>query len=187
MENTKENNIQNKEYVFVFFNDGWWLKINSIDDLMNYHEKNDNRWARIFKNIINSKEYGSGDVHITKDALAVALYGQRRQMSTLDAVMNFKVTVITNQLNDLEECGEIYINCNGGYCMKTPNSSYEQFVRRKKLLFPDYNENDIRISQFPMGTHFYVHIGDMELKENDKIKWDTYEEAKAVAMRYVNC
>lgn len=45
------------EYIFVFKENGWWLKISSINELLNYHDKTDARWSNAFENLIHSKEF----------------------------------------------------------------------------------------------------------------------------------
>lgn len=64
------------------------------------------------------------------------------------------------------------------------------FVRRKELVWPTFNVNDIRIKSFQGGQHFYAYVDDVQVREgsgNDtKLKWDTYEEAYQAALSYIN-
>lgn len=34
----------------------------------------------------------------------------------------------------------------------------------------------------PHGCHYYAYIGDMQVKDGNIIKWNTYEEAHRVAL-----
>ena len=75
---------------------------------------------------------------------------------------------------DVMENGEIFVNPVG---RKTFSLDYDQFVWRSHLAFPDYSVNDIRIKQFEGGTHFYAYLGDAQLRDGEKLKWNTYGEA----------
>lgn len=166
------------DYCFVWKNDGWWLKINSVEQLFDYHEKTESVWSTEFYNLITSQEFGGhGMRHATAIAYAIGQHGANRGMNPIQATMDFRGTVIGNQLDALLEFGEIYINRKGGYHFKTKNDSYTQFVRRKEFIFPDFKENEIRIKRFPGGEHWYAYIGDMQVKDGDTLKWNTYEEA----------
>jgi hypothetical protein len=182
------------EYKFVHIKSkysdkgGWWLEVTSLEQLFDYHEKTDRRWGVAVENWINSKEStgGTGMEHLSPLALAISLSAESKGHSIIDATLNFKRRMIENQIHWLKEEGVIYINCKGGYCFKdSKNSVIDQYVRRKELIFPNYTINDIRITRFPMGEHYYAHIGDLELKDGSNIKWNSYQEAKDFAMKYV--
>ena len=36
-----------------------------------------------------------------------------------------------------------------------------------------------------MGTHWYAYLGDMQIRDNDKLKWDSYEEAYEYAQQFI--
>lgn len=175
-----------KNYTFVFLNGGWWLKIRTMEELVQYYENIDAKWGKILYNIVESKEFGTGQKHIDENGLAVALFAANRGFSPIEGVMNFRLMVFKQQLECIEQFGEIYINRRGGYCFKSESRKYEQFVHREKFIFPDFKKEDIRIKKFPMGQHYYVYIGDMEVREGDQVKWNTYDEAQRVAERYIS-
>lgn len=165
-------------YMFVWKDGCWWLKINEPDQLFDYYEKTDSRWSDEFYNLIMSKEFGeNGDRHATPIAYAIGSRGARLGMNPIEATMDFRATVLGNQLSALLEYGEIYINKNGGYHFKTRGETYTQFLRRKEFIFPDFKSSDIRVKTFPGGEHFYAYIGDMQVKDGDIMKWNTYKEA----------
>ena len=85
-------------------------------------------------------------------------------------------TVAEQQLDTIHECGAIYINPVGGYHGYSKDKEYA-FVRRKDIVFPDFKKEHIRVKSFPGGDHFYAYIGDMQVRDGDILKWDTYEEA----------
>ena len=58
-------------------------------------------------------------------------------------------------------------------------------VKREKLVFPKFDKNDIRIEKFPYGAHYYAYVGDVQVKDGTTLKWNTYEEARRQAEKYV--
>lgn len=108
-------------YTFVFENDGWWLKIDSVEQLK----------------------------------------------------------VIT------EEDRAVLINRYGGW-HPGPKSGYKNWCHKDKLIFPDFKKNQIRVSKFPDGAHFYTYIDDLQVRDGDILKWNTYDEAYNHALAYIN-
>ena len=174
------------EYLFVFKNGCWWLKITEPAQLFDYYEKTDSKWSAEFYNLITSKEFGTGEKHADKLAYAIGQYGANRGLNPIQATQDFRAKVLGNQLDALLEYGEIYINRNGGYHFKhNVEDVYKHWVRRKEFVYPDFKKDDIRISQFPGGEHWYAYIGDMQIKDGGVQKWDTYEEAYEKASKLI--
>ena len=59
------------------------------------------------------------------------------------------------------------------------------FVRRKELVFPNFKRDEIRIKKFPNGEHYYAYIDDMQVRDGDTLKWNTYEEAYNQALSMI--
>ena len=173
------------EYTFVYKDGCWWLKINEVEQLFDYYDKTDSRWSQAFSNLIHSKEFGKGMEHANTLAFNIGFYGTNRNMNAIEATANFRSEIFENQLDALLQYREIYVNKNGGYHWACKDDAYEQFVRRTELVFQEYTETDIRIKRFPAGQNFYAYIGDMQIKDGDTLKWNTYEEAYNIAQRYV--
>lgn len=175
------------DYVFVYKNDGWWLKIDSQAKLLDYHDQTHSKWGDLFSDIINSKEFGDGrGGHASSLAYFTGMYGANRHMSPLRAVLDLRDTVVNDQLSALKEHGEIYINSKGGYHFKQKEGEYSQFVIKDSLIFPEFKEDQIRVSRFPGGSHFYAYIGDMQLRDGSKTKWNTYKAAYEYALSFIS-
>lgn len=175
-------------YTFLYEDEsqGWWLKISTIDELGNYYMKTSERWADCLSEFM----YHATDFNKTGDysqfsqlLQAIVLFGEKRKLTIMDAITQFKLMCFSQQCEVLRNCDYIVVNKVGGYHRGPVKHS--QFVTRKTFTWPDFKESDIRITQFSGGEHYYVRIGDMELHESDNIKWNTYDEAYAVAMRYI--
>lgn len=184
------------EYLFVFKEGGWWLKISSLEELIEYHEQtNGKRYGNVLDNFIQGKEFNlmrkgqPTNTHMPhyKEAnltMAIAYHASNNKMSIIESISDYIGTIARNQLRDLMDYGAIFINRFGGYHGDV-DQSFNKFVRRKQLVFPDFKENEIRVEQFPNGKHYYAYIGDTQVRDGDILKWDTYKEAYKKALEYI--
>ena len=170
-------------------NQGWWLKISNVDELCEYYtETAPTRNGRVFENYMYGKEWNfahegyeneshcphSGEATLTD---AVVRYSCNNNLNILQGIQGFTQMVALQQLEEIKEHGIIYINRVGGYTWKGENDVEYAFVKREKLVFPDFKKDQIKVSKFPYGSHYYAYIGDLQVKDGDKIKWNTYDEA----------
>ena len=143
------------EYTFVFIEGCWYLKISTLKELMDYVKITNNHWEKVLSNLVNSKEFvQGGERHAGPVESSNGLYGSN----------NGNVIVV---------------NKNGGYFMldKDKQGVYSQWWKRDRIEFPEFKRKDIRIKKFPLGNHWYAYVGDMQIRDGDKIKWNSYEEA----------
>lgn len=170
-------------------NQGWWLKISNADELCEYYKEiAPTRNGRVFENYVYGKEWNfahqgykneshcphSGEAALTD---AVVRYSGNNNLTILQGIQRFTQMVALQQLEEIKEHGVIYINQVGGYTWRGKNDEEYAFVKREKLVFPDFKKDQIKISKFPYGSHYYAYIGDLQVKDGDKIKWNTYYEA----------
>lgn len=169
---------------------GWWLKITSVDELFEYIETHSDRYGKAFMNITMDKDYGAPTVTHGKypqyDALSQAIYfnASNNKKSIIESTLEISGKVSSAQVDALCENGYIYINSVGGWCDKlisTPRS----FIYKEGFTFPHFTKSDIHISKFPGGQHYYAHIGEMEVRDGDTIKWNTREEAYKQALKFL--
>ena len=180
-------------------NQGWWLKISNIDQLAEYYETIvSSRNAKVFENYIYSKDWnwahplhpnkdGSHAPHLKETPIteAIVQYASNKNISILEGILGFQAMVIDRQIREILETGAIYINSHGGYHSYYHGDKEYAFVHRNAIIFPEYTRNEIKISQFPGGEHYYAHIGDLEVRDGDTIKWNTYEEAYKQALSFM--
>lgn len=169
-------------------NNGWWLKIDNVNDLVWYHQHTQERWAIVIEDYMShaDKYEETGSPYYFKNSLTIAVvkYAEDKNLTIFDAIVQFKLMIASQQLEQIHHHGYIVMNKTGGY--HAGPIEHSQFVRRKTFTWPDFKESDIKITQFPGGTHWYVHIGEMELHENDNIKWMSESDARMAAMRYIS-
>lgn len=178
-------------YTFLYEepDNGWWLKIDSAEKLGDYMLKTERMYGDCMEEYLHygmkgGDEEGRGFLGLSKRLQAIIMFGERRHLNIMDAIIQFRLCLFSQMCEAIREHGYIVINKVGGY--HCGPIQYSQFVHRKTFTWPDFKESDIRISQFPGGDHFYVRIGDMELHEGTEIKWNTRSEAMAVAKRYIS-
>lgn len=186
------------KYLFVLSAEGgWWLKIDTIEQLIDYHKKTDgHRYEKALWNFF----HGVKPEDLIKKAQdsknpedLIALYANRDLQymqaalmqaesvggTILDGFSMLRVEAGFSELKDLQKYGSVYINSAGGH---TFGIEFTQFYRREELVFPNFTEDDIHIKQYgEKGIHWYAYIGDMQLHYGDKRKWNTYEAAKEYA------
>lgn len=178
-------------------NQGWWLKISTIEELGKYYEQTYGvRYGKVFENFVYGKEFN--DIrkglpsnrhmpHLQEATLTECIvnYASRNNLTILQGISRFVLEVAQTQMDCIRENGAIYINQVGGYHSAYENEPKYDFVHREKLIFPDFKQNQIRIKKFPYGNHFYAYIGDTQVRCGDVLKWNTYEEAYKCALEYV--
>ena len=49
----------------------------------------------------------------------------------------------------------------------------------------DFKESDIRIKQFQGGEHYYAYVGDMQVRDGENFKWNSYKEAYDKALEVI--
>ena len=187
-------------YTFVLKNGGWWLKISSLEELVDYYKttKGTNKWWNVIDNYIQGKEFNEykrkrsliSNTHMPHEkeanlAQAVVYHAANNNQNIIEAIMELSGTIASNQMRDLQERGAIYINRLGGY---HGDSTQEKlpFIHRDKLVFPNFQEKEIRVKQFPNGEHWYAYIDDVQVRDGDTLKWNTYKEAYTQAKKYID-
>lgn len=186
------------EYIFIFDEEskGWWLKIDSIEKLADYHEKagsgkfdgamemyiREGHPYDILKKLSTEDRIKKMQDKDFKRLQAAVMQAERGNRTILDGFRCLNLEIGMGQMKTLEQYGAIYINCVGGY---TFGLRYHQFCRRKNMVFPNFKESDIRIKQFEGGEHYYAYVGDMQVRDGESLKWYSHEEAYRKALEVI--
>lgn len=195
MQDAKKEKI---EYFFVFDieSKGWWLKIDSIEKLVDYHEKtgsgkfdeafsmylNDGYPYEILEKLSVEERIKKMQDKDFKILLGAVMQAEKNELSILGGFRSLNIEIGLGQMRTMEEYGAIYINCVGGY---TFGLNYNQFCRRKELVYPDFKASDIRIKQFQGGEHYYAYVGDIQVRDGEIFKWNSYKEAYDKALEVI--
>lgn len=187
------------EYLFIFDEEskGWWLKIDSVEKLADYHEKTGSgKYDKAMEMYLHEGHpYDILDKLSPEERImkmldkdfkrlqGAVMLAEKGECTILDGFRRLNIEIGMGQMRTLEQYGAIYINPVGGY---TFGLRYTQFCRRKNLVFPDFKESDIRIRKFEGGEHYYAYIGDMQVRDGDKLKWFSHEEAYNKALDLIS-
>ena len=178
-------------YRFIFKNGGWWLKISTVDELENYTKKTaaKNPIVNGFKSVLNCREFGKpvdGEPlrpHVNNVGFLIGLHAHNNDMSYFESACHLAIKSDNAKICELLKGRNLYFNRHGGW--HSGINDYDQWYDSEKLIFPDFNKSEIKIEQFPMGEHYYAYIGNMQVRDGDTLKWNTYEEAYTHALQYI--
>ena len=187
-------------WTFVQKHGGWWLKISSPEELRAYHETmaSNNPIARGFRSAVNCREFSTVDgialrykfgisepmqPHVNAEGYAIGLKAQNERTGLLRSAAALAAQTDDAQLDSLAKGSYLLFNRHGGWHCDT-DKTY-RWIRKADLTFPDLKTKDIKIEKFPAGEHFYAYIGDIQVRDGDTLKWDTYEEAYKKAKEYI--
>jgi len=177
------------------------LSLNKVPHLVNWYLCIDSKWMlqqlsmnEVSTNIISKAFENFLEVEVKKqkhfsNSLAVAFnqISNIKEISFSEAISQTLVRVNKKQMELLEQGNTILFQSNlTSWCYDKDDSMYKTLDvhTSESLVFP---ENDkINIVQFPGGSHYYVEIGNVQVKIKGKDKWDTHQEALAVAHEYVS-
>lgn len=170
-----------KKYVFLYDGHGWYLVLNSLPALNEYL---DMIWNIRKEDLLRDMERIKKHLHPTSDIIYNCHVLAGAKGSTVwgeyQALKEKQYQGMTEMF--LKE-GILYVNSDGGYCpfLTETKNRYES----ETMEWPAFKEEDIRIKQWPGGTHWYAYIGPIQVKEFDVVKWDNEADARAAAMHYV--
>ena len=111
--------------------------------------------------------------------LGAIMQAEKVNGTIFDGLRCMNIKMGSKELKDIYRNGKTYINQVGG---STFYLEYTQFCRRNELVFPNFTEDDIKIRQFDGGRHYYAYLGDMQLRDGENLKWNSYEQAYNVAI-----
>ena len=157
---------------------GWWLKISTIEELLNYHERTESPMISGFNRLVGIKR--GGDTEKTGAEIYIERYAENRGMSVVEAVSEIDAGILGDQMSVLLKGYNVYINQRGGWFFGAKD--YSDWYDSENLVFPDFTKEQIKIEQWGGGKHYYAYIGKMQVKDGDTVKWNTYEEAYQQAM-----
>ena len=159
----------------------WMLVIDSIEKLNDYMDMVwDIRWKDLEYDIARLRE----KLHPTSDIIDICyVLARAKGTNVLQEFWALRETQVKDMTHLILEGKTLYINTAGGY---TPNmENVTNRYNSEKLRWPVFGEDDIRIKQWPGGTHYYAYIGPVQVKIGDTLKWSSESDARTAAMAYV--
>lgn len=189
----------NKKWKFVHNGLCWWLRIETTEQLMDYIKATtERRFGMSMYNVADRVRSGNRkDGHNTNQVEdAIETLWRSSGESLMDTTGRLMVACHDTYFKLLQECGFVDINSVGGCNSFTPRPKAVEY--REKLIFPHYTEKDITIKTWELTDkqnyinrgpgykyHYYAYLGDIQLKDGNKEKWDTYDEALTFARTFL--
>ena len=178
------------DYLFVLkdkdtMNQGWWLKLSTLEDVGNYFEtKFTDMMTQGYHSLMQSKEFGHGVMHANEIATLCGLMSENLGIPATQVSQMISSNLLSAMIDAILQNKVIYVNKKGGWHAAEEEKDLE-WVRKKELIFPVFKRNQISIKKFPRGTHFYAYVDGLQLRNGDQIKWDTYDEAREFAQKWI--
>ena len=174
-----------------FFHNGytWWLRIDNPEDLAKYCEAMDSeRFGGAMMQVANHR---MNDIkgHYSGIAGELDVLNRLNKEDLLTTTGKLVSEAHYTYFKNLARFGFVNINRLGG-C----NSSewpMNAVIRKDELIFPTLGRKDVKIKTWEFDEvklgisrseyqyHWYAYIGDVQLKDGDKTKWDSKEECEA--------
>lgn len=180
---------------FVSNGNGWWLRIEDAEQLTEYVEKINTRFGDSMMNVMSACNSGKYQHYTSQlDSYLEILYRTSGD-SLVNTTQKLMFNLAKTYFDLMSEAGYVYINKHGG-CNNFPIDN-AVVVNRNECVFPDYNEKNIRIRTWKQEDqlrgefksnykyHYYAYLGDMQITDGQKMKWDTYDEAYNFALKFV--
>lgn len=163
-------------------NQGWWLKVSTVEEYFIY------KAALGFGDPLVQGVYDYATQighHNHLESLPTILYilAQHRGISIIEVARQLGIESSYIQLDLLDKGFNLYFNRAGGW--QYGKNEFTQWVDKDELVFPVFKKNEIKIKQFIDGTHFYAYIDNMQVRDGDTLKWNTYEEAYNKALQVI--
>ena len=191
---TEATNAREHEWLFRLIQSGsrtdWWLELKTLEELAMSLDATDGRYGRAFSNYLNDSDYGPAVGHGKYAAEApltflAYLRGLNRNQSIVESLVGAKMEAAANMASAIVDHGKLYVNPVGGWNWGAGIGEFVGFLRTKTLSWPSFTERDIRISRFPGGKHWYAYVGQAQVRDGDKLKFDTREAAMRQAELYL--
>lgn len=173
-------------YTFVYSEGAWYLKISDLEGLQQYWEEFSKKIQQETSTIIETKEYGHGMNHATAIQMAIVMKARNVGdfVSNEEASHDILCDTRKMQYQAVISGRDVYVNRNFGW-NAVPKKA-EQFVHKSEFSFPRMLDNLVKIEKFPMGQHYYLFIDGVQIRRNEEeLKFDSYDEARAYADKYV--
>lgn len=141
------------EWTFVLkdkgtLNQGWWLKLSSLEEVVHYHEtKFTDICANGYKSLMNSKEFGYGEMYANEVAILLGTMSENLKMPVSEVLERISGKNLWEMFTAIQEGKTIYVNRKGGW--HAGIQDYSDWIRKDVLEFPMFTKDHICIKKFP--------------------------------------
>jgi len=186
---------------------GWYLLVDSIPVLLDSLKVQAEKIALAYCNMFEIKDglyefegqktVEQGARHSTRMEwianfiVGIACEKKGGRLELLDAIAAISDTFTKPKVDLFTRDGAFYMNQAGGFMPLYKDYKVVETSIRPKMGFPESvvegsykREPNIKISRWPMGTHYYAKVGGQDVKWKGEVKWPTTWEAEEAAAKF---
>ena len=183
------------KWKFINNGNGWWLRIESVQQLVEYIEMTSSRFADSMMNVMFACNKGKYQHYTNELDSYLELLYRNSKKSLVEVTQRLMFNWAETYYNLLSENGFVNINSCGGCNADSEIAAVT--VYNDNLVFPDFQKKDLKIKTWELEDkkaghfrsgyryHYYAYIGDVQIKDGDTVKWNTYEEAYNFAKQFI--
>lgn len=162
----------------------WYLKLSSVEELLDYWNNVFNpKMEEALQTISDTKEFGKEMRHCDTLQLLIGQTARGELVSYEEAYQTIASDMKIGQYQAILNGDTVFVNRKMGW--NSSPKEVEQFVHKQTFDFPLMKKDRLKIKQFPLGTHYYVFIDGVQLRKDENLKFNTYEEALHFAEEYL--
>jgi len=165
---------------------GWFLLIDTVKGLMDFIEK---RSRGLVHQYIATKDVVQKRTHFYSNeqyAIHETLLHSPRRLTCIDDIRILADKFLPTYIQMFQREGSLLVNKNMG-CR--PIGGRFRILKedvRDSLVFPEFTKDDIKVTKWPNGKHWYAKIGNEDVvNEDGNMKWNTYKRAYAMAEKFL--
>lgn len=188
-------------YHFVKFNKTWYLKPETVQDVIDHFNKicgrefkqgfddfNDNVVIRKDSDgnpYLYSKNHSSSVWRHAVELCEMKLKG----FSWLEGACGLEKRTFEDRIRRFKENKPIYLSDGLAYYPPKEHPEYDEEIWKDELVYPyEYNFDEVRFIQWPNGKHWYAKIGNIDIVDKwGNQKWRDKYYAMEVAKKFCKC
>lgn len=163
---------------------GWRLKCSTVEEVIEHTEK---YMGLEIKRGLESIFHKDPNQHnYTIWGSAIDALASIKNSNILVESTKLEEKILFNKLKSLEKKKYLYLSDRGSYFIDSQHLVEVDRMVMKEMVYPSYTKEDIRISQWPNGNHWYAEIGNLPVEDDQgNNKWDKKKEAQYWANKFL--
>jgi len=157
----------------------WCLKVSDMKTLLSYEEKisGENITSLVSEISPNYTKHHSFEYLLSK------LMACNNESSIVESYVKFHSDASNGRFKIMQKHGAIYIQQSRGYFCHSEDIKITAEIKTNEIIYPQ--GKGVRYIKWPEGKHWYAKIGNLDVKVDGKMKWDTKEEAEKAVKKFV--
>ena len=187
-------------YHFVKFNNTWYFKPETLEDVIEHFKKfcgrefeqgfNDFKDNTMIKEDYNGEKYLYSKNHSSSHwRYAIDMTMKIKGQSWLEAACSLEDQTYKDRIKMFNKGKAIYLRDGLPYYCCNVHPTYDEEVWKETLEYPyEYQYDDCRFIQWPGGRHWYVKCGNIDIVDRyGNQKWSDKSYAQEIAKAWCQC